>query len=274
MKMKSKSKKSKVETLEEFLEKIEKHNADITTITENVKTLKSLNNKILNEPSQSERQKHLAQQTELLHNNKLIGRKLQKQIKEDKARLTSVPVEDRNHEHPIKANQLQTVSQRFLDIWSEYNNLQLEFREKNKKQLLRNLKIVDPNSQITIEEIEEKLDNGDVTVLSSILKETSQAKEDLKMIENRHAEIIKLEKGITEIHEMFIDLSHMVTEQGEVIDRVETHVNNAAAHVESGRGQLAEAEKKQKSARRMKFILAAILSGIALVTIILLLIFL
>jgi len=274
MKMKSKSKKSKVETLDEFLDKIEKHNADITTITENVKTLKSLNNKILNEPSQTERQKHLAQQTDLLQNNKQIGRKLQKQIKEDKSRLASVPAEDRNHEHPIKTNQLQTVSQRFLDIWSEYNNLQLEFREKNKKQLLRNLKIVDPNSQITIEEIEEKLDNGDVTVLSSILKETSQAKEDLKMIENRHAEIIKLEKGITEIHEMFIDLSNMVTEQGEVIDRIETHVNNAAGHIESGRGQLAEAEKKQKSARRMKFILAAILSGIALVTIILLIIFL
>jgi len=274
MKMKPKSKKSKVETLDEFLEKIEKHNADITTLTENVKSLKSINNKILNEPSQTERQKHLAQQTQLVNNNKLIGRKLQKQIKEDKSRLASVPVEDRNHEHPIKTNQLQTVSQRFLDIWSEYNNLQLEFREKNKKQLLRNLKIVDPNSQITLEEIEEKLDSGDVTVLSSILKETSQAKEDLKMIENRHAEIMKLEKGITEIHEMFIDLSHMVTEQGEVIDRIETHVNNAAAHVESGTGQLEEAKKKQKSARRKKFILAAILSGVALVTIIILLIFL
>ena len=95
MKMKPKSKKSKLETLDEFLEKIEKHNADITTLTENVKSLKSINNKILNEPSQTERQKHLGQQTQLVNNNKLIGRKLQKQIKEDKSRLASVPVEDR-----------------------------------------------------------------------------------------------------------------------------------------------------------------------------------
>ena len=102
---------------------------------------------------------------------------------------------------------------------TEYNNLQVEFRDKNKKALLRNLKIIDPNSSLTVEEIEEKLDNGDVTVLSSIIKDTAQAKENLKMIENRHAEFIKLEKGITEIHEMFMDLSHMVSEQGETIDR-------------------------------------------------------
>lgn len=48
----------------------------------------------------------------------------------------------------------------------------------------------------------------------------------------------------------------------------------AAQQVESGRDQLQQAEKHQKSARRMKFILAAILAGVATVLIILLAIFL
>jgi len=260
--------------LEDFLGRIEELNDGITAITENVKKLKTLNNRILNEPSQTERQKQVGEQGTIIQENKLLSRKLQKSLKEERKKLSSTPEESRSNEFNIKKTQLQTVSQRFLDIWTEYNNLQVEFRGKNKKALLRNLKIVDPNSSITVEEIEDKLDRGDVTVLSSIIKETSQAKEDLKMIENRHAEFVKLEKGITEIHEMFMDLSHMVQEQGEAIDRIETHVSAAAQQVESGRDQLQKAEKHKKSARRLKFILAAIGAGVAVILIILLAIFL
>jgi len=260
--------------LEDFLGRIEELNDGITAITENVNKLKTLNNRILNEPSQTERQKQVGEQGTIIQENKSLSRKLQKSLKEERKKLSSTPAESRNNEFTIKKTQLQTVSQRFLDIWTEYNNLQVEFRGKNKKALLRNLKIVDPTSSITVEEIEDKLDRGDVTVLSSIIKETSQAKEDLKMIENRHAEFVKLEKGITEIHEMFMDLSHMVLEQGEAIDRIETHVSAAAQQVESGRDQLQKAEKHKKSARRLKFILAAIGAGVAVILIILLAIFL
>lgn len=260
--------------MEDFLGRIEELNDGITAITENVNKLKTLNNRILNEPSQTERQKQVGEQGTIIQENKSLSRKLQKSLKEERKKLSSTPEELRSNEFTIKKTQIQTVSQRFLDIWTEYNNLQVEFRGKNKKALLRNLKIVDPTSSITVEEIEDKLDRGDVTVLSSIIKETSQAKEDLKMIENRHAEFVKLEKGITEIHEMFMDLSHMVLEQGEAIDRIETHVSAAAQQVESGRDQLQKAEKHKKSARRLKFILAAIGAGVAVILIILLAIFL
>ena len=171
--MKMKSKKSKEETLEDFLGRIEELNDGITAITENVKNLKTLNNRILNEPSQTERQKQVGEQGAIIQENKSLSRKLQKSLKEERKKLSSTSEELRNNEFNIKKTQLQTVSQRFLDIWTEYNNLQVEFRGKNKKALLRNLKIVDPNSSITVEEIEDKLDRGDVTVLSSIIKETS-----------------------------------------------------------------------------------------------------
>ena len=272
MKMKSKSNKNKVETLEEFLTKIEQLNEGIAEINDNVDKLKTVNHKIINEPSQEERRKLVSVQEEYIHRNKQIGKKLQKLVKEEKHRLSKTPAEFHNSEHSVKTTQLQTASKRFLDAWTEYNNVQLEYREKNKKKLLRML--TNQSTKLTPDEIEEKLDNGDVTVLSSILKETDQAKSDLKMIENRHAEIIKLEKGISEIHEMFMDLSYLVSEQGEVLDRIEDHVNNAAAEVESGRQQLQSAERYQKRSRRLKFILAAILAGVAIVTIVLLAIFL
>jgi len=269
--MKMKSEKKKKETLEEFLSRAEQLNEGIASIKENTDKLKSIQNKVLNEPSQQERQKLLSSQNDLIHENKVVGRKVQKQIKEEQQRLQKlVGKDDTGSDINIKHTQIQTISKRFLDVWTDYNNSQLEFREKNKKALLRNIKITDPDSNITAEEIEEKLDAGDVTVVSSIIKETAQAKEDLKMLESRYAEMMKLEKGITEIHEMFLDLSNMVNIQGEAIDRIDVAVAEAQNHVEQGEKQLKEAEKKQKSARRKKILLAGILAGVSLILLLIL----
>ena len=267
MKMKSNKKK---DTLDEFLSRAEDLNTGIANITDNANKLKTVQNKVLAEPSQQERQKLLATQNDLIHENKLVGRKVQKQIKEEQQRLTKLGRDEAINDINIRYTQIQSISRRFLDIWTEYNNTQMEFREKNKKALIRNIKITDPNSNITVEEIEEKLDAGDVTVLSSIIKESAQAKEDLKMLENRHAEMVKLEKGITEIHEMFLDLSNMVNMQGEAVGRIGDIVGEAQMQVEEGRDQLRQAEKKQKSARRKKFILAGIIAGVSLVVLLIL----
>merc|ERR1712062_437218 len=261
--MKMKSSKTK-ETLEDFLSRVEEMNTGIANITENTDKLKAIQKKILSEPSQQERQKLMSTQNDLIHDNKIVGRKIQKQIKDEQQKLSRLSREESAlNDINIRNTQIQSLGKRFLDIWTEYNNSQIEFREKNKKALLRNIKITDPNSNITVEEIEEKLDAGNVTVLSSIIKESAQAKEDLKMLENRHAEMLKLEKGITEIHEMFLDLSNMVNIQGEAVDRIETRVGDAQMHVEEGREQL-------KQARRKKFILAGIIAGVSLVVLLIL----
>jgi len=271
MKMKSKKKKEK-ETLDVFLSRVEQLNNDITIVTENVNNLQIIQKKIIGEPSQAEREKLLAILNDLVHQNKVTGRKIQKQIKEEQQKNKKLEKDETATDVNIRNTQVQSAAKRFLDVWTEYNNAQLEFRDKNKKALLRNIKITDPSSNITVEEIEEKLDAGDVTVLSSIIKETNQAKEDLKMLENRHAEMLKLEKGISEVHEMFLDLSNMVNMQGEMVDRIDNHMSEAHARVEEGRKQLGEAEKKKRSARRKKFILAGILAGISLIVILILII--
>ena len=267
--MKSKSKKVP-DTLEQFLAKIEDFSARIEGLAENVSKLKSVNNRLLNEPSQTEREKHLSSQAEIIRQNKIVGRKLKKEIQEEKTRLSK---QDQSEtERTIKTTQLQTTSKRFLAVWTEYNNVQVEVRDNSRKALLRKMRIVDPNSSLTAEQLETKLDHGDITVVSSIIKESNQAKEDLKLLQSRHNEFVKLEKGILEINEMFLDLHHLVETQGEAVDRIDLQVGQARDQVESGLDQLKEAEGKKKSARRKKFILAAILAGVALVVIIILLV--
>ena len=242
--------------------------------------------KVLAEPSERERVKHLTKQQNLVRENKGLGSSLQKLIKQEKARnLKLAKNEDKSSELEIRRTQTQAAAQRFFQVWTEYNNTQNEFRENNKKALIRNMKIIDPESNVSEEEVEQKLEAGDFTVLSSIIKESQQAKEDLKRLEDRHLEMVKLEKGIMEVcflnswslknsnlqvHEMFLEISVLVESQGESVNRIEDSINHAAQNAEQGRQQLVEAEKKKKSARKLKFILAGIGAGVALVVLLLL----
>ena len=69
---------------------------------------------------------------------------------------------------------------------------------------------------------------------------------------------------------MFLEISVLVESQGESVNRIEDSINHAAQNAEQGRQQLVEAEKKKKSARKLKFILAGIGAGVAIVVLLLL----
>lgn len=46
----------------------------------------------------------------------------------------------------------------------------------------------------------------------------------------RHEDIVRLEKTIRELHDMFQDLAMLVESQGEMVDHIETNVNSAREH--------------------------------------------
>lgn len=52
-----------------------------------------------------------------------------------------------------------------------------------------------------------------MTYLQQIIMETQQAKQTLADIEARHADIIKLENSIRELHDMFMDMAMLVESQ-------------------------------------------------------------
>jgi len=246
-----------------FLAVAEEINADVEKVKKNVEEMKTVQKRILTEPAKSERDKFQAKHNDLVEENKKLGHSLQRLIKAEQAKIEEQQKKGKHSsqdlaELRLKKTQITTSSNRFLEIWTEYNTLQVEFRERVKKELAKTVKIT--NFQLTQEEIEEKIDAGDVTVFSSIIKETAQAKEQLVALENRHADMVRLEVGITEIASMFADLAMLVEQQGEMLNRIEDHVNTASIDVERGRENLGKAEGLQKSARKKKIILGALLA--------------
>ncbi|KAG5884298.1 hypothetical protein JTB14_006306 [Gonioctena quinquepunctata] len=95
------------------------------------------------------------------------------------------------------------------------------------------------------------LEQGNPAVFTQgIIMETQQAKQTLADIEARHADIIKLENSIRELHDMFMDMAMLVENQGEMIDRIEYHVEHAVDYVQTATQDTKKALRYQSRARR------------------------
>lgn len=83
--------------------------------------------------------------------------------------------------------------------------------------------------------------------------DTQQKMQTCEDITARHNDIMKLEKSIKELHDMFIDMATLIEQQGDKIDRIENHVQSSAAYVEQGRTQIKNAGLYQDKARKVSF---------------------
>ena len=112
----------------------------------------------------------------------------------------------------IRKTQHSTLSRKFVEVMTEYNRTQTDYRERCKGRIQRQLEI--QGRGCTNEELENMLEQGNPSVFTQgIMMDTAQAKQTLADIEARHADIIKLETSIKELHDMFMDMAMLVESQ-------------------------------------------------------------
>ncbi|KAK9467256.1 t-SNARE [Lipomyces arxii] len=92
------------------------------------------------------------------------------------------------------------------------------------------------------------------------------------LIAEREVEIQGIEQGISELNEIFRDLGTMVTEQGVMIDNIESNITNVADSTQHASAELTKASRYQKSTRNRSCCLLFIL--VVILTVVLLAIFL
>ena len=96
-------------------------------------------------------------------------------------------------------------------------------------------------------------------------------KQNTMNIEKREEEIRSVVQSITDLSEIFKDISQIVVEQGTMLDRIDYNIEQAVVKTEAGLHQLEKAQTYQKKNRKMVFIfvlaiIATILFIVLLVT--------
>ncbi|XP_077170801.1 syntaxin-4 [Paroedura picta] len=167
----------------------------------------------------------------------------------------------------MKRTQHGILSQQFLDLINKCNSIQSEYRDRNMERIRRQLQITG-SGVVTDEELDQMLESGQTEVfVSNIMKDTQVTKQALNEIETRHSEILKLERSIQELHEMFMYLATEVELQGETINRIEKAILDSEDYVKKGQVHLHTAQENQRKARKKKVMLIICLSVTAVIII-------
>ncbi|XP_065830854.1 syntaxin-1A-like [Oscarella lobularis] len=242
----------------ELFEQVDQIRDSINVIQVTVDEIKQTHSKIITAPQQVEadRERLESLMADVKRNANVIRAKLKSMettLDEDQKGVLRHTADFR-----IRKAQHSTLSRKFLETMEEYNRVQVDYRDKCKEKIYRQLKIT--KQERSAEDVEEMLEEGNLGVFTQgILADSARMRQVLGDIEARHKDIIKLENSIRELHDMFLDMAVLVQEQGDMIDRIEYNVEKAAAYVESAKKETKKALTYQSSARRKKFICVLIL---------------
>uniref|UniRef100_A0A0K8TKQ6 Putative snare protein syntaxin 1 n=1 Tax=Tabanus bromius TaxID=304241 RepID=A0A0K8TKQ6_TABBR len=240
--------------MDDFFNEVEEIREMIDKIQANVEEVKKKHSAILSAPQSDEKTKQELE--DLMADIKKTANKVRGKLKgieqnieqEEQANKSSADLRIRKTQH-------STLSRKFVEVMTEYNRTQTDYRERCKGRIQRQLEITGRTT--TNEELEDMLEQGNPAVFTQgIIMETQQAKQTLADIEARHADIIKLETSIRELHDMFMDMAMLVESQGEMIDRIEYHVEHAMDYVQTATQDTKKALKYQSKARRKKIMIA------------------
>lgn len=151
--------------------------------------------------------------------------------------------------------QAEGVKTRFQNLLQEHQVIEKEFRKKVKDRVERQYRIVNPNA--TEEEVREVTESDNPQVFSQALLNSNRygaARGAFREVQERHVEIQKIEKTLTELAQMFSEMAMLVEQQDETIINVETQAQGVDTDIKAGLQQTDKAVESARAARRKKWI--------------------
>ncbi|XP_061392645.1 syntaxin-4-like [Musca vetustissima] len=125
----------------------------------------------------------------------------------------------------------------YSELWSRHEAILQNYEQRLKKNLQMQSKIL--NCNLTDEDIETLIENNQRNLLmDNILTDTETTKKQLQELKDRFDELLKLEKSISEVHGLFLRLQNLVVGQGEVMQRIEKHFDDACDYIREGNEEI------------------------------------
>ncbi|XP_077464987.1 syntaxin 3b isoform X3 [Stigmatopora argus] len=237
--------------MDEFFTQIEDIRNSIEKIDENVAEVKKLFSVILSAPTSD--QKTQDDLEAITNDIKKMANNARNKLKTIERNLESEEQERVSADMRIRKSQHAVLSRKFVEVMTKYNEAQVDFRERSKGRIQRQLEIT--GKATTDEELEEMLESGNAAVFTAGIVDSGISKQALSEIEARHKDIVRLESSIKELHDMFVDIAMLVENQGGMIDRIESNMDQSVGFVERAVADTKKAAKFQQEARRKKMMI-------------------
>lgn len=155
---------------------------------------------------------------------------------------------------PGKHAQAERVEKNYKAALIEYQKVVLDFQERVRNQIKRQVKIVKPDA--TEEELEAACEDGQGQVFSQALltgTRRGEARSALSAVQARHKEIQRIEQTIQELAELFQNMEQLVIEQEPMVEQIDQRGHEIQEDVTKAHTELQTAVTSAKSRRRKKW---------------------
>ncbi|XP_062428640.1 syntaxin-19 [Rhea pennata] len=150
----------------------------------------------------------------------------------------SKTVKKAENEHGSSSAIVRILSSHHAFLFQRYQNAMLSYndaitakQEKCRLFIVRQLEVA--GKEVSDEEVNNMLQQGKWEIFNeNLLTEVKITKAQLSEIEQRHRELVNLENQIKDLKELFIQISILVEEQGEMINNIEMTMNNTQEYVQ------------------------------------------
>ncbi|XP_054890795.1 syntaxin 3b isoform X6 [Poeciliopsis prolifica] len=237
--------------MDEFFSQIEDIRNSIDKIDENVVEVKKLYSVILSAPTSD--QKTQDDLESITNDIKKMANNARNKLKTIERNLESEQQERVSADMRIRKSQHAVLSRKFVEVMTKYNEAQVDFRERSKGRIQRQLEIT--GQAKTDDELEEMLESGNAAVFTAGIVDSGISKQALSEIECRHKDIVRLESSIKELHDMFVDIAMLVESQGEIVDNIEQNVSQSENYIIKAKDEIGRAGRYQTKARKKKMMI-------------------
>ncbi|KAJ3077109.1 Exocyst complex component 7 [Podochytrium sp. JEL0797] len=255
------------EEMKAFFSEIETVREDIGTVKETISQIQGAHENALNVISEAQSAETTKELERLMDRANGLSSSIRNRLKAMEAANKKFAKQGgRTGDARIRVTQHGAIAKKFLDVMMEYKDIQKKYQDKYKQRMQRQYLIVKPTANEA--EIEKMIndDKGPVFAQSIVHQgQKAEAKRALAEIQDRHADVQRIEKSIIELQQLFIDMSVLVAAQGEMINQIEIHVDDAIDQTEQGTAALHKAVKLQKKTRKKMCIIIGLLIAVALI---------
>jgi len=233
------------ESMQDFSSGIAKCQSHIKSIEAKIDQLIRLKGEVISSTGQEERD--ISNKINSIVNSvQTTQNEMDKLIKELKAMLSMEEGDKNDPEIRIKNNLFGSMLKKYQNTCLRFQREESDIKNLIETKLVRAAEIA-VNQELTEEQKREVIENPQMIQQMYENKLTGAAhiklQNAVRDLEERHRDIKKLEKSILQVHNMIIELSKLVSLQGEMIDNIELNIQKAKDYVLKGEKNVVKSKK-------------------------------
>ncbi|KAI0818548.1 t-SNARE [Irpex lacteus] len=237
----------------EFYNEISSIQDEIETYKANVARISDLHNKTLNSTDEGANRQNAGILEDLVAQTRELGNKIKQRIQT----LESQPLQP-GQDARIKKNRTDFARSKFVEALQNYQQVERDYRARYKQRVERQFRIVKPTA--TQEEINAVVNDtsgsGDQIFAQALSNSSAygESRAAYREVQDRHADIQRIERTLEELAQLFNDMSVLVAQQDEIINTIDTQAAKVEDDTRQGLEQTEKAVVHARAARRKRWI--------------------